>query len=65
MSVLRERVRKREQRGRDASDADLAVLAHQAEFAELPAGDESEFVIAVDTERGPEPERVVSDIRAV
>jgi aminoglycoside phosphotransferase family enzyme/predicted kinase len=39
-ATLRSRVARRERRGRDASDATVAVLQRQREAAELPAADE-------------------------
>lgn len=48
-AVLLQRVKQRAQSGGDVSDADAAVLQNQVDFAELPASDESDYVIDVDT----------------
>ena len=50
-AVLRERVARRSAEGRDASDADLAVLEHQIATAEPPAADEQADVVAFDANR--------------
>jgi len=49
-ATLRERVARRRAEGRDASDADLAVLAHQIAAREPPAEDELPFVVNCDAE---------------
>lgn len=48
--VLRERIRRRGERGDDASDADLAVLEAQLRQAQPFAPDERDAVIAVDAQ---------------
>jgi hypothetical protein len=50
-NVLRERVRRRAQRGHDASEADLAVLAQQLATQEPVTAEELPHVIAIDSER--------------
>lgn len=49
-ATLRERVARRHLEGRDASDADLAVLAHQIAAREPLAEDELPFVVNCDAE---------------
>ena len=49
-AVLRERVARRAQEGRDASDADIAVLEHQPREREPLAPDEQDCAIAWDAE---------------
>ncbi len=49
-ATLRERVARRRADGRDASDADLAVLAHQIAAREPLAEDELSFVVNYDAE---------------
>ena len=48
--TLRERVRRRMQRGDDASDADLAVLESQLRHAQPLQGDEREGLLRIDAE---------------
>lgn len=48
--VLRARIEARQTEGRDASEANLAVLAHQLETSEPLTDAETEFVLAADTE---------------
>lgn len=48
--VLRERIAARNRAHSDASEADLAVLAHQLETADSLGADELRFVYSVDTE---------------
>lgn len=50
IAVLRERVEARMARGIDASEADAAVLDHQLEIHERPAGDELEDLVVVRTD---------------
>jgi aminoglycoside phosphotransferase family enzyme/predicted kinase len=50
-AVLRERVSARAAAGSDASEADMAVLAHQLGFQEPPAGDELACTVRVDATR--------------
>jgi aminoglycoside phosphotransferase family enzyme/predicted kinase len=49
---LRRRVATRQAGGQDASEADLAVLQRQADFAEPPGPDERDAVIEVDSAAG-------------
>ena len=53
-SVLRERIRARQQAGRDASDADTSVLDHQLRVVEWPENDEADAVVRVDTQHDPD-----------
>ena len=48
--TLRERVRRRMQRGDDASDADLAVLESQLQHAQPLRDDEREGLLRIDAE---------------
>lgn len=50
IEVLRERIEARRARGRDASEADLAVLDHQLTIHERPAGEELEDLVVVRTD---------------
>lgn len=50
-AVLRERVAARAQRGDDASEADLAVLAAQRELDDPIADDETPYTLALHTDR--------------
>jgi len=49
-NILRERVRRRVQRGHDASEADLAVLAHQLATQEPLTAEELPHVVTIDSE---------------
>ena len=48
VAILRERILKRSQEGRDASDADLAVLQHQIDSEEVLADDEQASIVSID-----------------
>jgi hypothetical protein len=48
VAILRERILKRSQEGRDASDADLAVLQHQIDSEEALADDEQAAIVNID-----------------
>ena len=48
--LLRQRLRAREQAGSDASEAGIAILAHQIESSEPLSADELEEVIRIDSE---------------
>ncbi len=50
VDVLRARIDARSAQGRDASEADRAVLAHQLEIAEPPTADERAQVVAISTD---------------
>ena len=52
--TLRARVASRAQRGTDASDATLEVLAHQLGAFEAAADDEKEFLQSIDTDTDPQ-----------
>lgn len=49
-AVLRERIARRAAEGRDASDADLAVLALQLRIVEIPASDEGALRLDTDAD---------------
>lgn len=51
--VLRERIRARQQAGRDPSEADTSVLDHQLASAALPGTDEATDSLTVDTAADP------------
>ena len=51
VEVLRARVEARKAQGRDASEADSAVLDHQLAIHEPPAGDELEDVVTIATDQ--------------
>jgi hypothetical protein len=53
--VLRERVRARHEKGRDASEADLQVLSAQMRSNEPPDGDEKALCIDIDTQGQTDP----------
>jgi len=61
-AVLRARIAARVREGRDASEADLAVLDHQIATAEPLGPDERPAVIAVDTDRPLDVKRLVEEI---
>jgi aminoglycoside phosphotransferase family enzyme/predicted kinase len=61
-AVLRERVRRREREGLDASEANLAVLDHQLATAEPLGPDEEADVVRVLTEEPVDPARLVGAI---
>ena len=63
-SLLRSRIRDRAVAGEDPSDATLAVLESQREFAEAPAGKELEDTIQVDTGSTIDLQGLVSLLRA-
>jgi predicted kinase len=63
--VLVERIQKRAEKGEDPSDADSLVLKNQITYAELPAVDESEYVIEVDTTGEIDVGAVVNRIRSI
>ncbi|HET8759679.1 MAG TPA: AAA family ATPase [Nitrospiria bacterium] len=63
-SVLRERIVARAQHGRDASDADLAVLDGQLRSMDPLATDEQGIAVTVDTARALDPAWLVEAIRA-
>ena len=58
--VLRARVAKRAAAGKDASEADLAILAHQLEWLEPLDDSERSHTVHVDTARG-EPAEVLAE----
>jgi aminoglycoside phosphotransferase family enzyme/predicted kinase len=62
---LRARVAKRTREGRDASDADLAVLSRQLVTREPLEDDERVGMVAVDTDRPLQPAEVANRIREV
>ena len=62
-NVLRERVRRRAQRGHDASEADLAVLAHQLATQESLTAEELPHVITIDSEHSPDMSALVHELR--
>jgi predicted kinase len=62
---LRARVAKRTREGRDASDADLAVLSHQLVTREPLGDDERVGAVAIDTDRLLRPAEVANRIRDV
>jgi aminoglycoside phosphotransferase family enzyme/predicted kinase len=64
-AVLRERVGLRSTDGRDASDADLAVLARQMSSREPLGEDERADAIDVDSEHAAAAERLVSAVAAI
>ncbi len=53
VEVLRSRIEARGAKGRDASEADAAVLAHQLTTYEAPAQDELPDVVVIATDRPP------------
>ncbi|MDN3516795.1 AAA family ATPase [Aquisalimonas lutea] len=53
-NVLRERIRARQQAGRDPSEADTTVLDHQLRAAELPDADELPDTLQLDTAADPQ-----------
>lgn len=59
---LRDRVRKRQTEGLDASEADEAVLTEQLRRVELPSAEEGATVIEVDSGSHPEPEEVAAKL---
>jgi len=61
-AVLRARIAARAREGRDASEADLAVLDHQIATAEPLGPDERPRVVAVDTDRPLNVKRLVEEI---
>ncbi len=63
-NVLRERVRRRVQRGHDASEADLAVFAHQLATQEPLMAEELPHVITIDSERPLDMGALVKTLRA-
>jgi aminoglycoside phosphotransferase family enzyme/predicted kinase len=62
-ATLRERVQRRQERGRDASEADLAVLEQQLETREPLGTDELAAVIEVDSENPSADERLLAAIK--
>ncbi|MFZ5876707.1 MAG: AAA family ATPase [Nitrospirota bacterium] len=64
-SVLRERIVSRARAGRDASDADLAVLAEQLRGIEPLTDDERRASVTVDTARPLDPAALADAIRSV
>jgi aminoglycoside phosphotransferase family enzyme/predicted kinase len=62
---LRARVAKRTREGRDASDADLAVLSRQLVTRQPLDDDERVGIVAVETDRPFQPAQVANQIRAV
>ena len=54
VDVLRDRVEARRARGRDASEADADVLAHQLTVFEAPDAEELRHAVVVQTNRSPE-----------
>jgi aminoglycoside phosphotransferase family enzyme/gluconate kinase len=63
--TLAERIRARERRGDDASEADVKVLQHQLDAAEPPAGDEHPFTDEVDTRADDAVERAVEALGGI
>ena len=63
-SELKRRIRARSRAGRDASEADLAVLAHQLRTAEPLDRAERRHAVTVDTEGGIRYSRLVARLRA-
>jgi len=61
-AVLRARISARTREGRDASEADLAVLDHQLATAEPLGPDERSAVVAIDTDRPLDVKRLVEEI---
>ncbi len=61
--VLRERIRHRQQAGRDASEADLAVLEAQLQHHDPLNSREQDRAIDIDTTQHPDPERLAARIR--
>ena len=53
IEVLRARIEARGAKGRDASEADAAVLAHQRTTYEAPTQDELSQVVVIATDRPP------------
>lgn len=63
--VLRQRIRARRHQNRDASDADLAVLAHQQRTQEPLTETEQEQTLSIETSRPPSLSRLVERLRAL
>lgn len=63
--MLRQRVAQRLQHGRDASEADLAVLQHQLGTQQPLAPEELADVVVVDSERGADVGAAVEQLQAV
>ena len=62
---LRRRILSRARKGRDASEADLAVLEHQLLTAEPLSSAERRHVVAVDTMRSPRYAEIAARLRSV
>jgi len=63
VAELRRRIKARANAGRDASEADLAVLDHQLATAEPLDGAERRHAVTVDTQRGISPAEVAARLR--
>jgi hypothetical protein len=61
--TLEERLRQRRAAGKDASEADLAVLRHQLETSELLADNEARLAVTVNTGSEVDPSSIVLEVR--
>ena len=61
--ILEERLRRRAAAGKDASEADLAVLRYQLETAERLTADEARSAVTVNTDSEVDPSSIVLDLR--
>lgn len=63
--TLIQRVVSRDQKGKDASEADVAVMENQLQNQEPLAEDELPFVVTVDTEKGIDPVQLKSALEKI